>query len=142
MNTLYVRPHSQCPRSPVVCSMLPLKIPRLLPATVHTSLRHRNSLEIQIAIRKRGRIYWKTIAFYAKWRRDNQLQPRGDNQLQPKKAKTEPTVTIHILQFLVRDLEMNFQSQPSHNEPKVPRSMNGAPIAKTAWSIIDAENVA
>ena len=52
------------------------------------------------------------------------------------------TVAIHILQFLVRDLEMHCQSQPPHNEPKVPRSMNGAPIAKTAWSIIDAENVA
>ena len=33
---------------------------------MHTSLRHRNSLEIQLAIQKRGRIYWKTIACYDK----------------------------------------------------------------------------
>ena len=57
-----------------------------------------------------------------KMRRDYQLQPREDNQLQPRKAKTAPTVAIHILQFLVQDLEVpavkKLQSQPPHNEPK------------------------
>ena len=51
------------------------------------------------------------------------------------------TVAIHILQFPVRDLEMHCQSRAPHNEPKVPRSMNGAPITKSTWSIIDAENL-
>ena len=118
-----------------------LKILRLLPATVHTSLRHRKSLENQIA-----NLLEKSIAFYAKRRRDNQLQPRGDDQLQPRKAQTAATVAIHILQFLVQDLKVpaviKLQSQPPYNEPKVPRSMNGALIATTAWSSIDAENVA
>ena len=120
--TLVIHSHSQRQR----CTVLPLKVHtsltilRLLSATVHTSLRHRKSLEIQISTQNRGRIYWETIAFYAKRRRDNQLQPREDKQLQSFKAKTAPTVAIHILQFLVQHLkvpaEIKLQSQTFHND--------------------------
>ena len=50
-------------------------------------------------------------------KRDNQLRLRRNNQRQPRKAKTAPTVAIHILKFLVHNLEMHFHS-PS--DPKVP----------------------
>ena len=45
---------------------------------------------------------------------------QGDKQLQPFKAKTAPTVAIHILQFLVQHLkvpaEIKLQSQTFHND--------------------------
>ena len=63
----------------------------------------------------------ETIEVYAKRRRDNQLQPRRGNLLQLRKAKTAATVAIHILQFLLQDLEVpavkKLQSQPPHDEP-------------------------
>ena len=52
-----------------------LKIPRLLPATVHTSLRHRNALEIHFAIQNKEGYTGKRSHVTIKLKRDKQLQP-------------------------------------------------------------------
>ena len=67
------------------------------------------------------------------WRKQgegHQLQPREDNQLQPRKAKTAPTVAMHIQQwkssrssrytsnsFLVQERQHRKQAQQHQRQP-------------------------